>query len=554
MTTPARTFDTRAEPVADTRPLGLARPTARTLALAAVTLGIIADSLFRAGPGGLGLSIWFALCAVNLVCVAWRDGRTLPRESTLWLATGVLFAAALTWRDSDELTAFNFLATAFCFAMAAIRLRDRRAALFAAHIRDTLAAGVRLAGDIIAGLVPLAFRDLAQSGDAVALRGRAAPIARAALLSVGVLVVFGSLLRAADPMFASFVSLPEIDFGEAVSHVLLIGFFAWIVAGWARGALLAEPSHRTFSYGFSLRMLDVTALLATLDVLFALFVVAQLGWIFGGEAFLRARTGLTAAAYARQGFFQMAWAVALVIPVLVVSRSALAAGPELKRRHTLLALPAIGLLGAMIGSAVLRMKMYVHYYGLTTDRFYPLVFMGWLAFVLVWLAGTVLQGRGRTFAAGALISGLATLAALNVADPDLLVARVNVTRAASLGRSLATGEQPLDVAHLATLSGGAVEIAAHVVSSGGGSTDVARCEAARGLLAQWGPASPMRTRANARAAWRYWNADEASALATVAAHTPALQGVVQRDCPPTPAAKAAKPASDASSATGSSRT
>src|SRR6185312_12873247 len=287
-------------------------------------------------------------------------------------------------------------------------------------------------------------------------------IARAALLSAGVLLVFGSLLRAADPMFASFISLPDLDVGEAASHVDVVGFFAWLVAGWARSALLPQAERRVPSYGFSLRLLDVTAVLATLDVLFAAFVLAQLGWIFGGEAFLQARTGLTAAAFARQGFFQMAWAVALVIPVLVVSRGGLAAGAELRRRHTLLSLPAVGLLGAMIASALLRMKMYVHYYGLTTDRVYPIVAMIWLAFVL---ASTVLRGRGRTFAAGAIISGLVTLGGLDAADPDLIVARVNVDRAATLARGSTAGPSTLDLVHLASLRGGAVPIAARVVAN-----------------------------------------------------------------------------------------
>ncbi|MFI5229840.1 MAG: DUF4153 domain-containing protein [Gemmatimonadales bacterium] len=528
-----------------TSPGRLNASTARALATAALTLGVIADSLFRSGPDGLGVSIWFTLCAINLAAIAWRDGRSLPRESSLWLGTGVAFAVAVAWRDSMALTPFDVLAVIACFGMAVIRLRDRRAALFAAHFRETLAAAVRVGRDVLAGAPSLAFREVIRRDDRGELRGRLRPIVRATLLGGAVLVVFGSLLRAADPMFASFVALPAVNLGDVVGHVLVIGFFGCVVAGWARSGLLAEPEHRVGSYGFSLRLLDVTTVLATLDVLFALFVVAQLGWIFGGEAFLRARTGLTAAAYARQGFFQMVWVVALVIPVLVVSRGALANGPELKRRHTLLALPAIGLLGAMIGSAVLRMKMYVHFYGLTTDRFYTLVLMAWLAFVLVWLAATVLRGRERIFAAGALGCGLTILAALNAADPDLVIARVNMTRAMRLGATPTAGQAPLDIAHLATLQGGAVEIATQAVAAGTPAATVAdRCEAARHLLRRWGPESSLRRRAEQGAAWRYWNADDARALRVVGAQTGALQTLVRHTCPP-PAAPTSTPPAQA---------
>jgi hypothetical protein len=541
MTGPTPLVDHRVNFGDDTARLArLPLPTGRTLAVGAVTLGVVADSLFHDGPGGLGLAIWVALSAFTFAGVVWRAGRSVWREATIWLGAGVLFAAGLAWRDAPVLNLFNVLATAWCLAMAAVRLRAPRAALFAAHFRETLAAGVRLAMDVAAGFLPVVFRDLARPERPAANRGRVVPFARAALLSAAVLLVFGSLLRAADPMFASFIALPGLDFGTAVSHVFGVGFFTWIVAGWARSALLAQTNQRLPSYGFSLRLLDMAAILVTLDLLFAAFVLAQLGWIFGGEAFLRARTGLTAAAFARQGFFQMVWAVALVIPVLVVSRGGLAAGAELRRRHTLLSLPAIGLLGAMIASALLRMKIYVHYYGLTTDRVYPIVAMGWLAFVLAWLAATVLRGRGRSFAAGAIISGLVTLCGLDAADPDLIVARVNVERATMLGAESAAGQSTLDLAHLASLRGRAVPIAARVVVNSaaipaGANAKAAaeeRCDAAQMLLRRWGPKSFERTQSERPAAWRYWNADEASSLSAVAANTPALETMVQRFCPP----------------------
>ena len=159
----------------------------------------------------------------------------------------------------------------------------------------------------------------------------------------------------------------------------------------------------------TLGALDLTTALGTLTVLFGAYVLTQLGWFFGGERFLRATTGLTAAQYARQGFFQMVWVVALVVPLLLATRAAARAGPALARRHTLLSLPIVALLGAIIVSAALRMRLYVHYYGLTTERLYTLVFMGWLALVLALLAATVLRGRGRAFVGGSVVSALLLL-------------------------------------------------------------------------------------------------------------------------------------------------
>ena len=166
--------------------------------------------------------------------------------------------------------------------------------------------------------------------------------------------------------------------------------------------------------------------------------------------------------------------------------------PSLARRHTLLSLPIVALLGAIIVSAALRMRLYVHYYGLTTERLYALVFMGWLAIVLALLAATVLRGRGRAFVGGSVISGLALLLGLHVVAPDVLVARVNLARAGS-----ADATTPLDLPYLANLGGDAVPLAVRATlatpaAGARNSVDAdARCAAASRLLHRWGPASPI---------------------------------------------------------------
>ena len=346
--------------------------------------------------------------------------------------------------------------------------------------------------------------------------------------------MFGSLLRSADPIFASLVALPKLDVETIVSHVFVMGFCAWIAGGWAYGALVESPtlSRAPERLPFTLRALDVTTALGTLTVLFGAFVLTQLGWFFGGERFLHATTGLTAAQYARQGFFQMAWVVALVVPLLLVTRAALAPEPTLARRHTLLSLPVVVLLGAIILSAALRMRLYVHYYGLTTDRLYTLVFMGWLAIVLVVFAATVLRGRGRLFAAGSVISAVALLIGLHVAVPDLVVARVNLARAAS-----GAGTTPLDLPYLASLSGDAVPLAVRATLAAPTAErrndpfDAdARCAASSRLLNKWGPASRLVERRQRLGAWRTWNAGEEQAVRAVGERSADLRRMRHATC------------------------
>jgi len=494
----------------------------------AFLLGIAGDALLRGQPG-LGFPMWTAVLSLATVSLAMKTGRVISGQAAAWLATAVLFSAAVAWRDSDMLLLLNSTVAIAAFGMAAITLSDSRRALFAPRLRDTVWAGGVLFGSLVAGIAPLMIRapraaDIDKAGSRNIL-----PALRAIALAASLVLVFGSLLRA-DPLFASYVVLPRIDVDLLLDHAVPIGFLTWTVGGWARGALMA----RTDSSGppnelpFGLGLLDITAALGALTLLFTAFVATQLGWFFGGEQFLQERTGLTAAEYAREGFFQMVWVVLLVVGVLLATRAALRPGRGLAFRHTALSLPLIALLGAIIVSAVTRMRLYVHYYGLTEDRVYALVFMGWLALVVAWLAVTVLRGWGRPFVAGAAVSGLVILAALNVVPPDVFIARVNIERAE---RAQQGSSPPLDLVHLAKLSGEAAELAAGAVISSRTADPTRRCEAAQVLLSRWGQLSPAVQQGRRPASWRSWNAGEAAAIRVVAEREAELRVLRRAGCP-----------------------
>lgn len=512
-------------------PAGLAQP----LLAHAALLGIAGDVLLRDGPRGAGFPLWIGLCAVTIAALTWRAERNVPRETAAWLAFAVLFASGLVWRESGDVQRLDALAAIGSLALAAVTLSRGGTPVLAARLRDTIANAITPALAVMRGIVPLAVRELFAPGVRDGWMAKARPAVRGTLIVAVLLGVFGTLLVSADPIFASLVSLPDIDVELLFSHVILIGFFAWITGGLAIGALEDSdaPPRQLAAPSFTLGTTDVTTGLVTLNALFALFIVAQLGWLFGGEQFLHERTGLTAAQYARQGFFQMVCVVMLVLPLLLATRALLAPGRAAMRRYTLLAIPTVVLLGAIIVSAALRMQLYVHYYGLTLDRFDTLVFMGWLGFVLAWFAVTVLRGRERPFMAGAMLSALAVVAVLNVIAPDRIVARQNVAR----NRGPESGA--VDLAYLARLGGEAAEVTVAAVVQRGGDAAVVdpadRCLAARRLLRQWGPTSMRAARFEDAGAWRTWNAGERSAARVVGQNSAALRDVVHATCPAAPA-------------------
>jgi len=503
-----------------------------TLGLA-LSLAVSADALFREGLAGAAFPVWIAMAVASLVGLAWRGELGISRETAAWLFAAVFFSVGLMWRNSEELQAFDFLATVGSLFMAAATLNNRRGALFVPRIRHTVQAVARAARGVVDGFPILVFREAAERYAAGRWGVIGARALRIGLVVGALLLVFGSLLGSADPIFASFVTLPNFDVASVVRHTVLIAIIAWIVGGWARGALVdkSDASYRIGALPWHLGRLEITTAFVTLIVLFSAFILAQLGWLFGGEAFLRARTGLTAATYARQGFFQMVWVVTLVIPIIVGTRAALGRGWALARLHSRLALPVVTLLGAIVVSAGLRLRLYVQYYGLSTDRLYPLVFIAWLAFVLVWLSLTTLRGRARRFGPGVVLSGLATLAGLNVIVPDVVVARVNVARSA-------TSTMPLDVRYLTTLSGEAAQPAVTAVladlrrplSDATPQESIARCTMLNGLMNRWGSPSATGAPHAHHGAWRSWNAGEAIARRVVSAHEVELERARREAC------------------------
>jgi hypothetical protein len=290
----------------------------------------------------------------------------------------------------------------------------------------------------------------------------------------------------------------------------------------------------------ALGTLDVTAILGSIVALFVIFLSVQVGWLFGGERLVRSTTGLSYAEYARHGFFELVWVTLLLLPVLVGTRAFIRDGDEKAvRRHRMLATPLLVLVAGVMASAMGRMALYVHYYGPSLDRLYASVFMLWLALVFAWFGLTILRGRLHDFAAGMAITGFFTLAALNVVDPEALVARASLERATSAlqladslpatARARATAS-PIDYGYLtARLDGDAVSEVVRALVTPPVSTlnkpartaEVReRCDAVRTMLRKWG-----RYGSENQLDWRRWNVGSWRAQNAVRAHEAALRAV-----------------------------
>ncbi|MGH9946731.1 MAG: DUF4153 domain-containing protein [Pyrinomonadaceae bacterium] len=199
----------------------------------------------------------------------------------------------------------------------------------------------------------------------------------------------------------------------------------------------AEPKTRDwqnwdntrFPQVFTLGTVETVIILGLVDLLFVSFVAVQIPYLFGGMDLVQTTPDFKLAEYARRGFGELVAVSALVLPMLLASHWLLRRD-NVRNENIFRALAGfqIVLLFVIMASAVQRLVLLTGElgYGMTTIRFYPMVFMLWLAVVFVWFAVTVLRGARQHFAWGALWSAIVILGATNLFNPDAFIVKTNI--------------------------------------------------------------------------------------------------------------------------------
>lgn len=427
--------------------------------LTALFIGWCFDFLFYKHSPGISFAIYALLTLAAGFLLLKLDG-IRPARRTLILLPFITYFAIMTFVRQEPLSAF--MATALTlFLMAGLAVTYRGGEWLRYSLADYFARGLDLLGSAVAR--PASFAAESQrlkreSGEPHKEASRVWPVLRGLLFAIPVVAFFAALLSSADMIFAQrlgdVVTLFRLEnLPEYIFRVLYISVLGYILAGVYLHAARRSSDEKLLGIekpvvppflGFT----EASMILGSVVLLFALFVIVQFQYFFGGQVNIHL-DGYTYADYARQGFGELVtvafFALLLFLGLSSIARRAL---PRQMQVFSGLGLTLLGLVGVMLVSAYQRLVLYESAYGFTRLRTYTHVFMVWVAVLLAGVVLLELLRRQRAFALAALLAALGFGLSLTLLNVDGFIFQRNVT-SYKLGNSL-------DVGYLASLSSDAV--------------------------------------------------------------------------------------------------
>ncbi|MGW6690667.1 DUF4153 domain-containing protein [Streptomyces sp. NPDC054961] len=420
-----------------------ARPAAAADVPAAVLGAVLASGIAAAlllGDGlGPGLLIAVAPALVAAYLSARTAGRGLRPWTVLWAIGCLALLAVPALRDSGWPSTLALLAAVLTGALALQGSRTWPGILLSpVGLVDATVLGVRWV-----------WKGLRSRG--AGNRDRWLPVAKASLVAVVLLVLFGTLFASADAAFADLLSglTPDVGGGEGPFRFLLFLFGALVAIAVARTAVAPSRWDRIkVAPGKARSRVEWALPLVLLNLLFAGFNAVQLAVLFGGYRKVLASTGLTYAEYARQGFWQLLWATLLTLLVIALALRWAPRGGAGDRRLVRVVLGTLcALTLVVVASALHRMELYVDAYGLTRLRVSVAGMELWLGLVIVLIMAAGVAGA-RWLPRAVAGSAVAACLAFGLLSPDGVIAEGNVTRYVQDGK--------IDLAYFQSLSADAV--------------------------------------------------------------------------------------------------
>lgn len=260
------------------------------------------------------------------------------------------------------------------------------------------------------------------------------------IISLPILFIFTILFMQADAVFSQWFNnifdlTNEISLQglwrvvRAIIFTIFIGSFFYCV--FSDGHELGHKEQSVMRFD----RIITGVVLGLVNILFLIFVTIQFKYLFGSASFVF-ENGLAYAEYARKGFFELAWVVALAaFMIIAVYRSFVRHG--ISKIITALQIVLVAQVGVIAISALKRMYLYQEVYGFTVLRLY----VEWAIYlVLLLLAFTIvsllLKISFRKFWYVNLAVGVLAFTVVATINVDKMIAKENIDRFLRQGKEL----------------------------------------------------------------------------------------------------------------------
>ncbi len=395
--------------------------------------------VFEANGIGIGALIATAMTVVALAVMV------TPTTRTAWLLmlSPIGFASSFVVRSSDELHLMSATAIMICLAMA-LGI-GAYGSIWSQHLGSVASqAADMIANCLFPGWWLIADarerrqvrRHAAQnsSGDDGASPG-VAPKPRqlrstmiGLAISLPLLVVLTSLLASSDLRFRSMLErLAIFDVGSVVGRVVYMVFGSVVVMAFV-GQGLKKSSEDTSKAVTGPARIGVVVL-AACAVLFGAYGLSKFTSQKQSISDIQGIPGVTYSSVGRDGFFGLLAVAAIMLVVLLVVRANAREGSisDMRQRVVLAELNVAAMM-LIVADSLQRLWWYRNQYGWTQLRFYAVAAAMFLAccFVVIGVAYLGTFATRRSMLPAIVMLGLATVAVLNIVNPDALIARSNL--------------------------------------------------------------------------------------------------------------------------------
>lgn len=427
------------------------RPKRLTLTAVALLLAAIWNLLFWGSNAGISFFMYIAVFAVAFTGLMWRFGHA-TRKRALWLLIPILVLAFNVARFETPFVESGIpvitvvLLIIYC---SWLTLRIPEGARF-----NLL--GVRMFQNIFLPFTTtgMVFKDLKQDtllGDRADRKTLLHNVLWGLAIAAPIFLIFLGLFMSADPVFKqavlSIIEKLHIDW-ETFWRLIIIAFWTLILSSFfyfysSRAHEMHDTNHDPHDYSTPI----LNTVFIVLNILFLGFVYIQVRYLFLGSDALALRD-LTFAQYAREGFFQLVIAVALVALMGMILYGTLTRTASLLLRSMAMVFLALSVVIAF--SALHRLGMYQEVFGLTLSRFYAsalvILFAAELTMTIVLIAMRLRFGQAFAIHTAMILTGLMVATGFNV---EKRVVQINIDNHLA-------GRRALDAAYIGDLSNDAM--------------------------------------------------------------------------------------------------